>query len=51
MKEGEWKRLEIGGAEEQAYPDEYSEKQTHGSQWENVRSRDRQWKDWRRGCL
>ena len=30
MKQAEWKRLEIGGGEEQAYPDELSAKQTDG---------------------
>ena len=48
--QSEWKKLELGGAEGQPYPDEYSEKQTDSSQRE-MASRDSQWRDWRRGCL
>ena len=45
-----WKKLELGGAEGQPYPDINSEKQTDSSQRE-MASRDSQWRDWRRGCL
>ena len=51
MKQAEWKRLEIGGGEEQAYPDKHSEKPQNGSQRENVRSRDSKWGDYHRRCL
>lgn len=40
-----------GGGEEPPYPDERSEKQTDSPQWEDVRNRGSQWRDWRRGCL
>ena len=39
------------GGEEPPYPDERSEKQTDSPQWEDVRNRGSQWRDWRRGCL
>ena len=48
--QAEWKKLELGGGGEPPYPDINSEKQTDSSQRE-MANRDRQWRDWRRGCL
>lgn len=39
MKQADWKRLEIGGGEEQAYPDEHSAKPQDGSQRTDARNR------------
>lgn len=58
LRQTTWKRLEIGGGEEPAYPDKRSEKSPDGAARKNVgtsvpqRSRgSTDWKDWRRGCL
>lgn len=51
MKQADWKRLEIGGADLAAYPDEQREKPEDSSQRTDAQSRGRQWQDWRRGCL